>query len=62
MAHSIERSVWQDVHGFGTPYRSVMAGEMNLKVWFRTLTFPTVRALSGIWQAAQRLPSLLAGC
>ena len=50
------RSVWHDVQGFGTPSRLVVTGEMNLKVWLRTLTFPTVRAMAGMWHATQRLP------
>ena len=62
MAQAADRSVWHDVHGFGTPYRSDTAGEMNLKVWLRTLTSPTVRAMRGMWHAAHRLPSLSAAC
>ena len=43
-AHSFDLSVWHDVHGFGMPWRSDMAGEMNLKVWLRTLTLAIVCA------------------
>ena len=58
---SFERSVWHDVHGFGTPSRFVATGDTNSKVWLRTLTLPTVRATSGMWHAAHLLPSLPAG-
>ena len=62
MAQSGMRSAWHDVQAFGTPSLFVMTGEMNLKVWLRTLTLPTVRAISGIWHATQRLPVLVAAC
>ena len=47
-AHSVVWSAWQVVHGFGTPYWSVILGVMNRNVWLRTLTSPTVRAISGM--------------
>jgi hypothetical protein len=33
VAQSVDLSVWQDVQAFGILYLSVIAGEMNLKVW-----------------------------
>jgi hypothetical protein len=38
IAQSGMRSVWHEVQAFGTPSRFVVTGEMNLKVWLRTLT------------------------
>ena len=32
-AHAVDLSWWQEVQGLGILYRSVMAGEMNRKVW-----------------------------
>lgn len=32
-AHAVDLSVWHDVHGLGMLYLSVMAGDMNRKVW-----------------------------
>ena len=47
-AHSVVWSSWQVVQGLGIPYLSVNAGEMNLKVWLRTLTLLTVLAIGGM--------------
>ena len=33
VAQSVDLSAWQDVQAFGILYLSVIAGEMNLKVW-----------------------------
>ena len=59
-AHAVLFPVWQEVHGFGIPYRSVMAGDTNRNVWLRTLTVAIVWAISGMWQATHALPVLLA--
>ena len=32
-AQAVGLSIWQEVHGLGILYLSVMAGEMNRKVW-----------------------------
>ena len=47
-AHAVLLSVWQEVHGFGTPYRSVMAGDTNRNVWLRTFTEAIVWAICGM--------------
>ncbi len=50
-------SVWQVVHGFGTFSESVVAGEMNLNVWLRTLTSASCVAIGGMWQPMHSLPA-----
>ena len=57
-AHVVLLSVWQDVHGFGTPYLSVMAGDTNRNVWLRTFTEAIVWAICGMWQETHALPVL----
>lgn len=57
-AHALLFPVWQDVHGFGTPYRSVMTGDTNRNVWLRTLTEAIVWAICGMWQETHALPVL----
>ena len=32
-AHAVDLSVWHEVHGLAILYLSVIAGEMNRKVW-----------------------------
>ena len=59
-AHAVLFPVWQVVHGFGTPYRSVMTGDTNRNVWLRTLTEAIVWAISGMWQETHALPVLSA--
>lgn len=47
-AHAVLFPVWQEVQGFGMPYRSVVAGETNRNVWLRTLTEAMVWAICGM--------------
>lgn len=36
VAHAFVLSLWHEVHGFGTPEDSVIAGVMKRKVWLAT--------------------------
>ena len=56
IAHAGVLSVWHVVHGFGTFAVSVVAGEMNLNVWLRTITSPSVCSIFGMWQPTHSLP------
>ena len=47
-AQAVVLSVWQDVHGLGILYLSVMAGVMNSNVWARTLTSAMVVSIFGM--------------
>ena len=47
-AQSVFRSVWQDVHGFGTLNWSVVDGVTNLNVWLRTFTLAIVTDVFGM--------------
>ena len=61
-AHSFDLSLWHEVHALGILYFSVIAGEMNLKVWLRTLLPSIVWAIWGMWQAVHWLPVLVSLC
>jgi len=52
VAQSVDLSVWHAVQGFGILYLSVIAGEMNLKVWELTKApgTPWV-SIFGLWHA-----------
>ena len=54
--HAVVLSMWQDVHGFGILYFSVMAGVMKAKVCARTKTPGISASTLGIWQDAQADP------
>jgi hypothetical protein len=56
-AHAGVLSVWHVVHGFGIFRRSAWAGTMNLNVWLRTITSPSICAIFGMWQLTQSLPA-----
>ena len=49
-------SMWQEVHGFGILYLSVIAGAMKPKVWARMNTPGISASIFGIWHATQALP------
>lgn len=59
-AHSVVLSMWQLVQGFGTLYSSVFEGEINSKVWLRTLVSARVCSILGMWQETHSLPALSA--
>ncbi len=56
IAQAADLSVWHSVQGLGIPYCSVLAGEMKANVCARTLMFPSVVSILGMWQATQELP------
>jgi hypothetical protein len=56
VAQAVVLSVWQEVHGFGILYLSVMSGVINANVCERTFTSAIVVAILGMWQAMQLLP------
>ena len=57
LAHAVDLSAWQEVHGLGILYLSVMAGVTNANVCARTVTFAIVVSIFGMWQATQLLPA-----
>src|SRR5258707_12530122 len=58
-AHAVVLSMWQDMHGFGILYFSVMAGVMKAKVCARTKTPGISVSILGMWQATHALPAEL---
>src|ERR1700733_5609492 len=58
LAHSVDLSTWQRLHGFGIFSFSVSAGVMKRKVWLRTFTSAIVASIFGIWQLTHSLPVL----
>ena len=51
--------MWQDVHGLGMLYFSVISGVMNLKVWACTYESGTPSvSIFGMWQATHSLPGV----
>ena len=56
-AQVVVLSEWQDVHGLGILYLSVIAGVMNAKVCARTKTPGIVTSIFGMWQATHSLPA-----
>jgi hypothetical protein len=56
-AHAVFLSMWQDVHGFGILYLSVMAGAIKAKVCALTKTPDIVTSIFGMWQATHALPA-----
>ena len=48
LAQAVLLSVWQEVHGLGILYFSVIAGVMNAKVWERTKTPGIVTSIFGM--------------
>jgi hypothetical protein len=48
VAHWVDLSLWQDVHGFGMPNWSVSPGVMKRKVWALTKFSVTVISILGI--------------
>ena len=57
VAQAVVLSVWHVVHGSGIFNRSAEAGGMNLKVWLRTITSPSICAIFGMCQATHSLPA-----
>ncbi len=48
MAQAVGLSLWQDVHGLGILYLSVLDGGMKAKVWARTFTSAMVVSIFGM--------------
>jgi hypothetical protein len=48
--------MWQEVHGFGILYFSVMLGAMNANVCALTNTPGISASIFGMWQATHVLP------
>ena len=55
-AQAVFLSMWQDVHGFGILYLSVIAGVMKANVWALTKTPGIVTSIFGMWHATHALP------
>ena len=55
-AQAVVLSAWQDVHGFGILYLSVIAGVMKANVWALTKTPGIVTSIFGMWHAMHSLP------
>ena len=58
VAQALVLSAWQEVHGLGILYFSVMAGVMNANVCACTLTFASVVSMAGKWQLTHSLPGV----
>lgn len=58
VAQAVVLSVWQEVHGFGILYFSVMAGVTNANVCACTLILAIVVWIAGIWQSTHSPPGV----
>ena len=57
VAQAFVLSTWQDVHESGISSRPAVAGGMNLNVWLRTITSPSICAIFGMWHPTHSLPA-----